>query len=113
MRSAKSAQSRKGSRKGSSRARPAIGSLPNAKAGRAKGRLLSKVPGTGDFGVYERKAAVRGTGVHATDYRSELEQIYTRHAPERVKNIGALLNKYRGREERLVQMVRKKYAKQK
>ena len=117
-RSAKS--SRRGSRKGSkkqslkgSAAAAAAAAAPLAsskkRSGRAKGRLLSKVPGTGDFGVFEKTTTIRGARGAKGDYRRELEEIYSQHAPERLKNINALLSKYRGREDKLLAMVRKKY----
>ena len=118
-RSAKSrrgSHSRRGSKKQSlngSAAAVAAAAAPLAgtkkKSGRAKGRLLSKVPGTGDFGVFEKTTTIRGARGAKGDYRRELEEIYSQHAPERLKNINALLSKYRGREDKLLAMVRKKY----
>lgn len=75
-------------------------------------RMPSQVPGTGDFASASdaAPAVVRGEN-HATsvNYRRELEIIYTRNCPARLKNVNALLSKWRGKEEALLRKVKRKY----
>ena len=45
----------------------------------------------------------------SVNYRRELEIIYTRNCPTRLKNVNALLSKWRGKEEALLRKVKRKY----
>jgi len=71
-----------------------------------------QVPGTGDFASTSEAAhkQVRGEAARGgVNYRRELEIIYTRNCPARLKNVNALLSKWRGKEDSLLRKVKRKY----
>ncbi len=47
--------------------------------------------------------------LHVAHIRSLLHKIYTRHAPEKLEYLGALMDQWSGEEESLLLQVREKY----
>ena len=50
-------------------------------------------------------------GEIAADHRSDLIEIYRKYCPEKVEKVDALLERFHGREAKLLEMVKAKYGK--